>query len=65
MDEKYYDAEGNPTSLEKLVKSEPEWACSVIRQLKSQTQELDMKLRKTEKELDKLMEKVLEYIQYS
>ena len=30
-DKKYHDAEGNPTTLWRLVRDEPEWAASIIK----------------------------------
>jgi hypothetical protein len=30
-DKKYHDAEGNPTTLWRLVRDEPEWAVSIIK----------------------------------
>lgn len=33
--ESYHDANGNPTTLEKLCRTEPEWAVSRIRDLRS------------------------------
>jgi len=35
MKEKYYDADGNEVSLDKLCRLEPAWAANVIRSLKS------------------------------
>lgn len=34
MTENYHDAEGNPVSLDKLCRTEPEWAANCIRQLR-------------------------------
>lgn len=33
-DENYHDQDGNPITLEALVRSEPEWAVNVIRMLR-------------------------------
>lgn len=50
MDEKmngesYKDRDGNPTTLEALCRSEPEWACSQIRHLRNE-------LHRVKKDLD-------------
>lgn len=34
--ELYKDCNGNPIMLERLVRQEPDWACTIIRQLKGQ-----------------------------
>jgi hypothetical protein len=34
-DEKYRDADGDPISLERLCRTEPDWACTTIRRLRS------------------------------
>lgn len=36
-DESYFDVDGNPVSLYRLVKTEPQWACSMIREMHCMT----------------------------
>lgn len=37
-DEEYFDQDGNPTTLYRLVRAEPDWAVSVIRHLKNENE---------------------------
>ena len=39
-DEEYFDTEGNPTTLYKLIRSEPDWAANVIRQYKKENERM-------------------------
>ena len=36
MKKDHYDIDGNPTTLEKLVRTEPEWAANRIRQMRAE-----------------------------
>jgi len=40
-DESYHTSDGKPTLLKQLVRSEPDWACNVIRTLKGKIAELE------------------------
>ena len=48
-DEGYHTSEGKPTLLKQLVRSEPDWACNVIRTLKGKIAELEKEKEKEAK----------------
>jgi hypothetical protein len=39
-DEEYFDPDGNPTTLYRLIRAEPDWAASVIRQYKKENERM-------------------------
>lgn len=43
-DERYFDIDGKPTTLERLCKDEPEWAANVIRHLRGHRDRLQAEL---------------------
>ena len=47
-EENYKDRNGNPTSLEELCRTDPEWSCSTIRNLRA-------KLKSAERERHQIL----------